>query len=387
MNYLVNPGIYILMKGIKNIIYTGVMAFMLASCGTEVAREQIHELPRFNASYYSKALEALNEKIERAPQNADGYFKKGEVLEKLNNPDNAIINYKKAIKLDSLNPGYYKSLARLFFRNDKLSRAEENALKAQQLGDQTADLYQLLADVYIKKGEFTIALNHLNRAIDTAPRNSAYTFRKGKLYLELGDTLKAKDYLLGNLHRIDPGPEVYESLADIYLAEKDYNKAVAYLDSSIEHTSRNKKELLVKKAGFLQRSGNLSAAKSLLNQQLKEDSANFALNYKLAELHMNSYAYDSALYYLGNSVLLDSKSKEAFLLMGRVYDKKRMYLTAQDQYKNALLIDTSYQQARVALQDLEKKMAYIQRQKTQQVEQQRQRELPQLESIKPITRN
>ena len=388
MNYLIKSGIYILMKGILNTICIGAISFWFASCGAEVAKEQIHDLPQFNEVYYSTVLKALNEKIENAPQNADVYFKKGEVLEKLNNADNAIINYKKAIKLDSLNPGYYKSLARLFYKQDKLIRAEENAVKALQLGDQTAELHQLLADVYIKKGEFTIALNHLNKAIETAPRNSFYAFRKGKLYLQLGDTVKAKDFLLSNMHRITPGAEVFGALADIYLAEKNYQQAIAYLDSSLEQVGSGRKAVLVKKAEIFQKSGNVSAAKSLLKEQLKEDSANFALNFKLAELHFGSNGYDSALYYLNNAVMLDSKKKEAFLLMGKVYDRKRMYLTAQDQYKNALLIDTAYQQARIALVDLEKKLANIQRQKAQEVQVVRERRsLPQLESIKPVTQN
>ena len=376
------------MKGILNTIYAGVISLWLASCGAEVAKEQIHELPEFNEVYYSTVLNALNEKIENAPQNADVYFKKGEVLEKLNNPDNAIINYKKAIRLDSLNPGYYKSLARLFYKQEKLIRAEENALRALQLGDQTADLHQLLADVYIKKAEFTIALNHLNKAIETAPRNSYYAFRKGKLYLQLGDTVKAKEFLISKMHNIAPGAEVYGALADIYLAEKNYQQAIAYLDSSLELVGQGRKAILVKKAEVFQKSGNVSAAKSLLKEQLKEDSANFALNFKLAELHFISSGYDSALYYLNNSILLDSKKKEAFLLMGKVYDRKRMYLTAQDQFKNALLIDSGYHQARVAIVDLERKLAYIQRQKSQEAEVVRERKsLPQLESIKPVIQN
>lgn len=381
MNYLLISAIYNLMKGKNNIICLGFISLLLlSSCGNEVSREEIHSLPKFEAGFYQNALKALNDRIENNPNNADAYFKKGEVLENLDNPDNAIINYKKAIKLDSLNPGYYKGLSRLFVKQEKMARAEENAVKALQLGDQTADLHQLLADIYIRKTEYNIALNHLNKAIETAPRNSEYTYQKGRLYLQLGDTARAKEFLMNNLGRIEPGAEIYESLADIYASEKKFGEAIAYLDSSQRLSNSDYGVLVIKKADILRKSGNISAAKNLLNQYLKEDSSNFAINYKVAELHLISYGYDSALYYLNRTIELDSKSKESFLMMGKVYDRKRMYLTAQEQFKNALLIDTSYQHAKLALRELDNKLAYIYRQRKAEEELNR---MPQPQTIKP----
>lgn len=357
-----------------------MLAGFLSACGNEISREEIHSLPVFEAGYYEIALRALDQQMERYPENADVFYKKGEVLENLNNPIYAINNYKKAIKLDSLNPGYYKSLSRLFARQNKLVRAEENALKALQLGEQTADLHQLLADIYIRKAEYNFALNHLNKAIETAPRNSDYTYRKGKLFLQTGDTARAREFLLSNLHKIDPGAEVYESLSDIYASEKRYSEALAYLDSSISLSSSPLGPFIIRKVNILWKSGNISGAKDLLNQHIKEDSANFALNYKMAELQLSSYAYDSALFYLNRTIELDSKSKESFLLMGKVYDRKRMYYTAQEQFKNALLIDTSFQQAKLALKELNSKLAYIYRQKKVEEEL---NSMPQLKTVKP----
>lgn len=138
--------------------------------------------------------------------------------------------------------------------------------------------------------------------------------------------------------------------------------------------------IIAKKVDVLQKSRDVPAAKNLLNHYLQQDSTNFALNYKLAELHYGTYVLDSALHYLNNAILIDSKSKEAFLLLGKVYDRKRMYYTARDQFSNALLIDTSYQQAKMAMRELNQKIAYINRAK--QVEETR-RSLPQMESIKP----
>lgn len=368
------------MRKVIHTILAGLAGIVLMGCGAEVNREEIRDLPDFSPDYYQQVLKSVNDRIESYPQNADAYFKKAEVLEKLDNPENAIINYKKAIRLDSANAGYYKSLSRLFLKQEKLSRAEENARKAEQLGDQTANLHGLLAEINIRKKEFNVALNHLNKAIDMAPGNSEYIIGKGRVYLQLQDTARAQEYFLSNMHRIKPNAGLYESLADIYTANRKFSEAVVYLDSSLLYTDRRVNRLIAKKADILQKSGKGQAAKNLLNQHLHQDSANFALNFKLAELHFNTYGYDSALYYLNRSILLNSKSKEAFMLLGKVYDRKRMYYTARDQYSNVLLIDTSHQQAKTAMHELDQKLAYIRRAK--QVEESR-RSLPEMQSVKP----
>ena len=333
----------------------------LASCGREVTRDEIHSLPRLNAGFYQQALVALEEETENYPENADGYFKKAVVLEQLGQADNAILQYKNAIKFDSLNAAYFKGLARVFVKQDKVGRAEENALKAVQLGDQTAELQQLLALIYSKKEDYPVALNYLNKALESSPSNSNFVFRKGRLYLQLSDTARAKEFILANLPKIEAGPELYEVLADISLADGQYEEATAYLDSSLSLLEEPEVSLIGKKADVLMRAGREEEAKNMLNRYLQQDSANFALNYKLAELHYQKYPYDSALFLLNRALQINPKSKEAYLLMGQVYDRKRMYYTARDQFKNALLIDTSYQEAQVALINLERKLAYIYR--------------------------
>lgn len=385
MNYLRKGGFTILMKNIFQIISIASLSLVLVACGQEVTREEIQDLPRFDAAYYQQVLNVLNEEVEYFPEHADVYFKKAEVLEKLKNPDNAIINYRKAIKLDSTNATYYKSLARLFARQDKLKRAEENAVKALQLGDQSADLQQLLGLVYEKEGTYGQALNHLNKAIESSPTNSDYVFSKGKLYLLQGDTSKAKEFLLANQRRLNGNKEIYQALADIHSFEKKYSEALAYLDSSMLLVGEDKLPLLLKKADILRKSGQNVVAKELLNSYIKEDSVNFALTYKLAELHYYSYGYDSALFYLNKAVSLSNKNKEAFLLMGKVYDRKRMYYSARDQFQNALLIDTSFQEAKLAIEELNKKLAYLSRAK--KAEEGSPKGLPELKTVKPIIQN
>ena len=108
---------------------------LVASCSPEERGEQIHTVPTLTASYYQDALKAITETVEQNPNNPDGYYQKARILDALGNQNNAILNLKRAVKLDSSNALYHKELSRLFLLTGKHRRAEDSIQIAWQLGD------------------------------------------------------------------------------------------------------------------------------------------------------------------------------------------------------------------------------------------------------------
>ena len=70
----------------------------------------------FEETKYSEALKIFNELIEKYPKNSDYYFKRGKIYEKINNFNQAKIDYLKAFALDYENPNIISSLVYLFSR-------------------------------------------------------------------------------------------------------------------------------------------------------------------------------------------------------------------------------------------------------------------------------
>lgn len=349
------------------------------SCNPEEAGEKMHAVPTFTASYYQDALQAVTKKVNEHPNNPDGYYQKARILEALGNQNNAILNLKRAVKLDSSNTLYHKELARLFLVTGKHKRAEESIQLAWQLGDRTASALTILTQVHAEQGGFAQAMNFLNKALETEPHNIQLVFQKGKLYMMQGDTARAKAHLEQNISVLNKQPELYDILFAIYRKEKNYKQAMVYLNKSLQLQPENQ-ELAMKSVEVLLESGRPDSAQVVLHDMQRRQGQKPELMLLIARLHLQQNKTDSAEYYFTRTLALDSRAKEAYFWLGKMYDGKRQYFTAREQFRNALLIDTTYTDAQQALYKVEATLERIERWKQQQAQRQA---LPEVNMVKP----
>ena len=357
-----------------------IALFLASSCNSEDTGEKIHAVPAYSGVYYQEALKAVSETISQYPNNPDGYYQKARILEALGNQNNAILSLKRAVKLDSSNALYHKELARLFLITGKHQRAEESIQVAWQLGDRTASTLGILTQVHAEQGGYAQAINFLNKALEAEPNNSQLIFQKGKLYMMQGDTARAKNHLEQNLDRIGQQPEIYEILSGIYKKQKNYKQSLAYLGKSIQLQPDNQ-ELPMRAVEIMLEAGKPDSAQVALHDIQRKRGEKPELMLLIARLHMQQNRPDSAEYYFSRTLALDSRSKEAYFWLGKLYDKKRQYFTAREQFRNALLIDTTYQEARSALYAVDITIERIERWKQQQAQKQA---LPEINNVKPI---
>lgn len=353
----------------------------LASCSPEETGEKMYAQPVYTASYHQTALKAIGQTIEQYPANPDGYYQKARILEAMGNSNNAILNLKRAVKLDSSNSLYHKELARLFLVTGKHRRAEESIQLAWQLGDRTASAYTIMAQVNAQQGYYPQAMNYLNKALEAEPRNDQLIFEKGRLYMMQGDTARAKMHLEDNLKVLSDKPELYSILAAIYRSEKKYTQALGYLKQSMALQPDNE-ELPLQAVALLIDARMPDSAQVVLQQIQRQRGEKADIALMIARLHMDQNRADSAEYYFNRTLALDSRSKEAYFWLGKMYDRKRQYYTAREQYRNALLLDTTFTEARQALATVDRTLENIARWKAQQAESQR---LPEANALKPKT--
>ncbi|AHM58552.1 hypothetical protein D770_01390 [Flammeovirgaceae bacterium 311] len=356
-----------------------IVLFVAVSCNPEETGEKIHAVPASTSLYYQNALQAVSKTIDRYPNNPDGYYQKARILESLGNNNNAILSLKRAVKLDSSNTLYHKELARLFLITGKHKRAEESIQVAWQLGDRTASTLGILTQVHAEQGGYAQAMNFLNKALEAEPHNSQLVFQKGKLYMMQGDTARAKTLLEQNLSSLSQEPEIYEILAGIYRNQKKHKQALAYIRKSASLQSDNQ-ELPMQIVEILLEAGRPDSAQLVLLDIQRKRGEKPDLMLLIARLQMEQNRPDSAEYYINRTLALDSRSKEAYFWLGKLYDKKRQYYTAREQFRNALLIDTTYQEARQSLLTVEQTLERIERWKQQQAQRQA---LPEIDNVKP----
>ena len=364
------------------VIIVLLVGLLLSACGGQGEREAMHPLPETNEAFYQQALEAVNEVRAQYPREADVYYQKAKILEALNNNNQAITNLKKAVEYDSANQLYVKQLARLWLKEGRYNRAKESIIKAQQLGDRSAETYAMLAQVLYQQQQYTQAQSYLNRAIESGQANLDWLLLKADLYKASGDTAQAIRYLEQRA-QAEPSANLLQYLATTYANTNNFAKATYYATQKNKIQQPTTAEL-VKQANWLANDDKPDSAISLLNRVITEPEVTQQASLVLGQVYFDTNQLDSAQKFLNQAVMLDTRAKEAYFWLGKLYDKKRQYFTARDQLQNALLIDTTYSEAQSALAEVERKIYWLQRRRQQEEEA---RQLPVLKPVVPTIEN
>ncbi len=325
----------------------------------------MRELPQNSPEYYRQALEVVTDLAKQYPAAADAYYQKAKVQEALGNTNQAIINLKRATKYDSTNQLYRQQLARLFLEDGNFKRAEENIVKAQQLGDRSADTYAMLSSILYGQQQYSQSQNYINRALESEPNRLEWLLLKANLYKAEGDTSQAIRFLEEKAEVKNPSPDLYNILAVTYADQGNYAKALYYSSKRNETEPAGATELLTQ-ARWLAAAGQADSAVILLKRINVPDDMRISKNLALGEVLVSTNQLDSAQKYLNQAIMLDSRAKEAYFWLGKLYDKKRQYFTARDQFTNALLIDSAYTKARQELSGVEQKIYWIQKRRQQE---------------------
>ncbi|WP_028521165.1 tetratricopeptide repeat protein [Ruminococcus flavefaciens] len=121
----------------------------------------------FMNGQYREALNLAKEAIQLASKEADAYQCAGNACMSLEDYDNAIDYYKKALKLEPNNGNRYFNLGYAYASAEKAGESVKNLAKAEELGctpENTVQLYNLLGIICFDIGRYNDALVNLSKA-------------------------------------------------------------------------------------------------------------------------------------------------------------------------------------------------------------------------------
>ena len=127
----------------------------------------------------------------------------------------------------ALPSSYFKGLN--FLLNEQPDRAIESFLQVAQENPQTVELQFALGSLFRRRGEVDRAIRMhqdlVNREDLAAEERRQASFELAQDYFKAG-LLDHAEEVLERIARHDPSPEVHRYLLDIYIQEKDWEKAV-----------------------------------------------------------------------------------------------------------------------------------------------------------------
>ncbi len=135
-------------------------------------------------------------------------------------------------------------LAKIELKLKEYNSALYYAKKAEVLYSNFWELNFIYAETYFSLGMFAHAAAPIEKAIKLSPEEASPYELAGKIYLKLGDYLKAEKYFLEYIEKIENvSSDIYTRLAEACLNAEKTKDAIAYFEIAIKLDPENKTAL------------------------------------------------------------------------------------------------------------------------------------------------
>ncbi len=173
-----------------------------------------------------KAKAFFLEAIKYNPQNAVAHFGLGEVYTDLNQSDQAIASYEKALAGDAKLTEIYLPLGILYFQKGEIAKADSILSKAQANSMASSESEVLLGAIRSSQNRMPEALDALNHAQQLDPKNAEAYYYKGDILLRQGDQTGALTEFQKAIELRPNYFEAFRASGQAYLELKKYPEAV-----------------------------------------------------------------------------------------------------------------------------------------------------------------
>ena len=151
-----------------------------------------------------KAMEIFQASIKENPEFGPGYISLGEAYKLTKQEVKASEMYEKGLTYSPRSTLALNNLAWIFAtRGEQLDKALNLAKRAKDLARDSPEIADTLGMVYLKKGNYPLALTYFKEAVEGLPDNPTVRFHAGMAYAKLGNTKEAQAELKRSLD-IDP---------------------------------------------------------------------------------------------------------------------------------------------------------------------------------------
>ena len=301
-----------------------------------------------------EALEYLTDLADDEPDNPEVFYQLAKVHYQAGNHSKSLSNIRKAIALEQDYAEYHFMQGMIYQKLNKPEAAVQAMLLAESLGNSGQELYQVIAEEYMRLGESKKA----REAIERLTGKNAETFTlKGNIFLALGDTTLALTNFTDAIAENKQYVPAYNALTDIYIARGEDGKAASMIAEliSLEPTNISHYE---KKGNLYQRNGELDSAMFIF-KRIAAQRGSYMDYYKISNIFYLQNSYDSARIYAARAFEGNSEFLEAQLLVARSLDKRRRYNEALEVYESIVQADSTFNLAVAELENLKRKVAYL----------------------------
>ena len=190
------------MKKLKYIILLGILLTTCVFTYGEEQKQESEELKdvkaRLKAIYNTNNIKDAYRIVSTIPENerdSEVWFLLANITQDLNDPDDAIFYFQKAILTDEKNDKAYYNLGNLYFDKGQVYNAIKMYKEAIKIKGDFAPYHFNLGCAYLKAKDNKNAKAQFSKAVFLQPNEPNYRYNLALVYKNLGNTKKAQQEL------------------------------------------------------------------------------------------------------------------------------------------------------------------------------------------------
>jgi tetratricopeptide (TPR) repeat protein len=347
----------------------------LSRCGQKKGVDELVFITDANRAPDEVYIDYLTDAIDRDPKGTDKYLKLADIYKNRNQSAQALALLQNAEEKNPDNVEILLGIAEMHLENRDAKALSKTLNKIRKTDPDNIEFLKLSAAYSLLRKDYTNAVFFANRAMLTNPYDDEILYLRGSAMLINFDSINAlqsfeEAYNLKNSHKN------FSELFGLAITLNKTDEAKKYLD---DFSSKNPDAQLCFEEGvFLHKKGALDSAKTVLKGCLPKSDNKPKINYELAKIYFEENLTDSAGYYVNLYLGNKPSAVNGYILKGEILEKMNQYSNAEEFYKRALEIDSTHRLASMRLENLERKIAYLQLLKRKENVQR------QVEELKPL---
>jgi tetratricopeptide (TPR) repeat protein/tRNA A-37 threonylcarbamoyl transferase component Bud32 len=313
------------------------------------------KLPLYEEAYFKglsfEALGMLRFELKPGdfnPDSADDRFKLGNTYYKEGRFDQAITEYKEALRINPAYAQVHLQLGNAYGEKAKLDLAIEEYKEALCINPDYAEAHNNLGGALANSGNYDQAIAELNEALKIKPNEPKYLYHLGLIYYNYGRLEKSIDTCKEVLRLNPEYAKVHKVLAAAYYSQGKYDDAVLEYKIALKHDpADNTLRIYLGKAyGLL---GTWDLAISEYNEVLKTDPYSFEAHKCLGIAYKNTGKLDAAISEYKHALRINCEFVEAHYNLAIAYNALGKLDEALVEYREALRIKPGFAEARYNL--------------------------------------
>ncbi|MBS9385066.1 MAG: tetratricopeptide repeat protein [Dolichospermum sp. BR01] len=284
---------------------------------------------------YQNAISSYSKAIESNPNNEIYYKQRGDAHYFLGNYEDAIKNYNQVISNTITDIGFYIKKGDAYCCLKKYLMAILDYNRAIDINPNNADFYIKRGDAYCCLKEYLTANLDYSKAIDINPNNADF-------YIKRGDVLYCQNYCQSTIVDYSKAIDInsynadfYIKRGDVYYQLNDYNEAIKDYNKAIDINSNNA-DFYIKRGDVYYQLNDYDKAIKDYNKAIDINPIKGIFYQKRGNIYYQLNDYNKAIQDYTRAIYFNRNNNVLYQKRGDAYHQLRDYKKAIQDYTRAI---------------------------------------------------